>query len=46
MAHLSEVNNHPEHVMRTTRTFLIDQNICAPRIVIGDQYHASAVMEL
>ncbi len=46
MAHLSEVNNHPEHVLRTTRAFLSDQNICAPRIVIGDQYHASAVMEI
>ncbi len=46
MAHLSEVNNHPDHVLRTTRAFLNDQNICAPRIVIGDQYHASAVMEI
>ena len=46
MAHLSEVNNHPEHVLRTTRAFLSDQNICAPRIVIGDQYRASAVMEI
>jgi phosphoribosyl 1,2-cyclic phosphodiesterase len=46
MAHLSEVNNHPEHVIRTTQAFLNDQNICAPQIVIGDQYHASAVMEL
>jgi phosphoribosyl 1,2-cyclic phosphodiesterase len=46
MAHLSEVNNHPEHVVRTTRAFLSDQNICAPRIVIGDQYRASAVMEI
>ena len=46
MAHLSEVNNHPEHVVRTTRAFLSDQNICAPRIVIGDQYRASAVFEI
>ena len=46
MAHLSEVNNHPEHVQRTTGAFLNDQNICAPRIVIGDQYRASAVMEI
>jgi hypothetical protein len=46
MAHLSEVNNHPEHVVRTTRAFLNDQNICAPRIVIGDQYRASAVLEI
>ena len=46
MAHLSEVNNHPEHVLRTTKAFLNDQNICAPRIVIGDQYKASAVLEI
>ena len=46
MAHLSEVNNHPEHVVRTTRTFLSNQNICAPRIVIGDQYHTSALIEI
>jgi phosphoribosyl 1,2-cyclic phosphodiesterase len=46
MAHLSEVNNHPEHVVRTTRAFLSDQNICAPRVVIGDQYHASALIEI
>ena len=46
MAHLSEVNNHPEHVVRTTRAFLADQNICAPRIIIGDQYKASQVLEI
>lgn len=46
MAHLSEVNNHPEHVVRTTSAFLSEQNICAPRIVIGDQYRASALMEI
>jgi len=46
MAHLSEVNNHPEHVVKTTESFLRDQNVCAPNIVIGDQYRASAVMEL
>jgi phosphoribosyl 1,2-cyclic phosphodiesterase len=46
MAHLSEVNNHPEHVVKTTESFLRDQNVCAPCIVIGDQYHSSAVMEI
>jgi phosphoribosyl 1,2-cyclic phosphodiesterase len=46
MAHLSEVNNHPEHVVRTTRAFLNDQNICAPHIIIGDQYRASAVVSI
>ncbi len=46
MAHLSEVNNHPDHVVRTTEAFLRDQNVCAPRIVIGDQYKAGPVLEL
>ena len=46
MAHLSEVNNHPDHVVRSTESFLRGQNICAPRIVIGDQFRASAVMIL
>lgn len=46
MAHLSEVNNHPDHVVRSTTAFLAGQNICAPCIVIGDQYRASAVMEI
>jgi len=46
MAHLSEVNNHPDHVVRATESFLRDQNICAPRIVIGDQYKASMLMEI
>ena len=46
MAHLSEVNNHPDHVVATTGSFLRDQNVCAPAIVIGDQYKASALMEI
>jgi len=46
MAHLSEVNNHPDHVVRTTETFLAGQNVCAPAVVIGDQYRASRVVEL
>jgi len=46
MAHLSEVNNHPDHVLRTTASFLRDQNLCAPSIVIGDQFHASCVIEI
>lgn len=46
MAHLSEVNNHPDHVLRSTADFLADQNVCAPTVVIGDQFHASAVIEI
>ena len=46
MAHLSEVNNHPDHVVASTDSFLRDQNICSPIIVIGDQFKASPVMEI
>ena len=46
MAHLSEVNNHPDHVVRSTEAFLRDQNICAPAVLIGDQYRASRVVEI
>lgn len=46
MAHLSEVNNHPDKVAATTASFLKDQNRCAPRIVIGDQYQAGPVLEI
>ncbi len=46
MAHLSETNNHPAKVIETTASFLKDQNRCAPRIVIGEQYLAGPVMEL
>ncbi len=46
MAHLSEVNNHPDKVVETTASFLNDQNRCAPQIVIGDQYQAGPMMEL
>jgi len=44
MAHLSEVNNHPDHVVRSTESFLRDQNVCAPTVIIGDQIKASRVV--
>ncbi len=46
MAHLSEVNNHPDHVVRSTESFLRNQNVCSPQIVIGDQCHAGALIEI
>ncbi len=46
MAHLSEVNNHPDHVERSGHSFLTDQSICAPRMIIGDQYRASELIEM
>lgn len=46
MAHLSEVNNHPDKVIETTTAFLKDQNRCAPRIVIGEQHQAGPVLHI
>jgi phosphoribosyl 1,2-cyclic phosphodiesterase len=46
MAHLSEVNNHPDHVSRSASEFLRGQNVCSPRIVIGEQFRASAVISI
>lgn len=46
MAHLSEVNNHPDKVVETTTAFLRDQNCCAPQIVIGEQHQAGPVLEI
>lgn len=46
MAHLSEVNNHPDKVVETTTAFLRDQSCCAPRIVIGEQHQAGPVLEI
>lgn len=46
MAHLSEVNNHPDKVVETTTAFLRDQNCCAPQIVIGEQHQAGPVMKI
>lgn len=46
MAHLSEVNNHPDHVTVNTEAFLRDQNVCSPIVVIGDQFRASSVIEI
>ncbi|MDD2366634.1 MAG: MBL fold metallo-hydrolase [Desulfuromonadaceae bacterium] len=46
MAHLSEVNNHPDHVIRSTEAFLRNQNVCSPKIVIGEQHRASRVIEI
>jgi phosphoribosyl 1,2-cyclic phosphodiesterase len=46
MAHLSEVNNHPDHVVRSTESFLRDQNICSPCVVIGDQAQAGPIIQI
>lgn len=46
LAHLSEVNNHPDHVVRNADFFLAGQNICSPQVVIGDQYQAGPVIQI
>ncbi len=46
LAHLSEVNNHPDHVRASADRFLADQNVCAPVVAIGDQYRAGGVIEI
>ena len=46
MAHLSEVNNHTDHVTRSAGAFLRGQNLCSPTVVIGNQYQAGKVIEL
>mgnify|MGYP002349471306 CR=1 FL=1 len=46
MAHLSETNNHPDKVVETTTAFLREQNRCAPRIVIGEQHKAGALLKI
>jgi phosphoribosyl 1,2-cyclic phosphodiesterase len=46
MAHLSEVNNHRDKVTEVASAFLAGQNLCAPRIVIGEQHAAGPLMEV
>ena len=46
LAHLSEVNNHPDKVAESLASFLKEQNCCAPQVVIGDQYQAGPMMQI
>ncbi|HEY1406094.1 MAG TPA: MBL fold metallo-hydrolase [Spirochaetota bacterium] len=46
LAHLSEVNNDPEIAMGAFRRMLEDQNVCDPRLVIGNQYVASEILNI
>jgi phosphoribosyl 1,2-cyclic phosphodiesterase len=41
LAHLSEVNNHPDLVHREARSLLDGATCCAPRMVIGCQHQAT-----
>jgi phosphoribosyl 1,2-cyclic phosphodiesterase len=43
LAHLSEVNNDPEVAHHVTATLLAGQNVCAPQLIVGEQYRVSKV---
>jgi len=44
LAHLSEVNNHPDKARFTTSRFLDSQNISCPRLIVGSQSQASEML--
>ncbi|MBI5656807.1 MAG: MBL fold metallo-hydrolase, partial [Geobacter sp.] len=44
LAHLSEVNNHPEKVAEVTVSFMSRQTTCAPRLIVGTQHLASDIL--
>ncbi|AAR35005.2 metal-dependent hydrolase, beta-lactamase superfamily [Geobacter sulfurreducens PCA] len=46
LAHLSEVNNDPVMARQVTASFLAGQNICSPRLVVGDQYRPSELLNI
>lgn len=43
LAHLSEVNNHPEKALDASRKTLAVSSVCAPRVVVGTQQLVSEV---
>jgi len=43
LAHLSEVNNHPDVAHREARFVLDHATCCAPRLAIGNQYRATDI---
>ena len=46
LAHLSEVNNDPEMARAAFRKMLDNQNVCCPRLVVGNQYTASELLKI
>lgn len=46
LAHLSEVNNHPDRALREARTVLDAATCCAPRLEIGSQYTPTSLIHL
>ncbi len=45
LAHLSEVNNHPEAVLEAFRKPLAGSSVCAPQVVVGMQQRVSEVFQ-
>jgi len=43
LAHLSEVNNDPGVALRVATTLLEGQNVCDPRLIVGQQHHPSEI---
>lgn len=46
LAHLSEVNNDPAVALQVATDLLLGQNVCAPRLVVGNQYRVSETLAL
>ena len=46
LAHLSEINNHPDLARRSAEEVLQHQNLCQPAIVVGRQQQATACVSL
>jgi phosphoribosyl 1,2-cyclic phosphodiesterase len=46
LAHLSEVNNDPVIALDAATRLVQSRNICAPRLIIGDQYRVSEVFQV
>lgn len=46
LAHLSEVNNDPAVALDVTERLLAGQNVCSPRLVVGNQYHATEAVAI
>ncbi len=46
LAHLSEVNNDPAVARNVTRNLLTSQNVCSPRLIVGEQHQPSEIFNL
>lgn len=46
LAHLSEVNNHPDKARSATVDYLGSQNVSHPRLIVGSQSQASELLSL